>query len=153
MAGREKKEAKLDEIDRCIVECMRENSRVTMKEIGSRVFLSAQAVRNRVERLEDLGILQRYTVNVNCSVFGYRVHALVRGQFSQSDCAFFVGLCTQGKCRILHSYRLTGSRSTFFDIHFLNMEVMRNILGKMEERVPLQVDIVLEESSLPELNA
>ena len=153
MAARDRKETRLDEIDRLIVECMRENSRITMKEIGSRVFLSAQAVRNRVERLEDLGILQRYTVNVNCAVFGYGVHALVRGKFSKAEYALLASLCTRDKCRILHSYRLTGPQDSFFDIYFLNMDVMRDILGQMEERVPLQIDIVLEENSLPELNA
>lgn len=150
MSAKDRKDGvRLDEIDRRIVESLHENSRTSMKEIGSRVFLSAQAVRNRVERLEDLGILQRYTVNVNCAVFGYAVHALVRGDFSHAERAFFVGLCTRDKCRILHCYTLTGSQGTLFDLYFLNMDVMRDILGQIEGRVSLQVEIVLEEQLFP----
>ena len=71
---------KIDATDVRIVEELRKNARITMKELGARVFLTGQAVRNRVERLEDMGILQRYTINVNCPVFGYKVHAVIRVQ-------------------------------------------------------------------------
>ena len=69
---------RIDATDVRIVEELRKNARITMKELGARVFLTGQAVRNRVERLEDMGILQRYTINVNCPVFGYKVHAVIR---------------------------------------------------------------------------
>ena len=71
---------RIDATDVRIVEELRKNARITMKELGARVFLTGQAVRNRVERLEDMGILQRYTINVNCPVFGYKVHAVIRVQ-------------------------------------------------------------------------
>lgn len=71
---------KIDATDVRIVEELRKNARITMKELGARVFLTGQAVRNRVGRLEDMGILQRYTINVNCPVFGYKVHAVIRVQ-------------------------------------------------------------------------
>ena len=47
---------KIDATDVRIVEELRKNARITMKELGARVFLTGQAVRNRVERLEDMGI-------------------------------------------------------------------------------------------------
>lgn len=137
---------KLDETDRRIVECLHENARMSMKEIGSRVFLSGQAVRNRIERMEDLGVLQRYTVNVNCPVFGFSVHALLRGRFSRTDITWFLSLCALGKCRIMHCYTLTGEQSTLFDLYIRNVEVMREIMSSLEERhIQVQADMVLDE--------
>ncbi len=137
---------KINETDRQIVECLHGNARMSLKEIGSRVFLSGQAVRNRIERLEDLGVLQRYTVNVNCPVFGYSVHALIRGRFSPNDITFFLGLCPIQRCRILHCYTLTGEQSTLFDLYVLNQEVLRDMLERLRERhIQVQVDMVLDE--------
>ena len=39
---------KIDATDVRIVEELRKNARITMKELGARVFLTGQAVRNRV---------------------------------------------------------------------------------------------------------
>ena len=42
-----------------------------MTELGKEVFMTSQAVKNRIARLQDLGVVERYTVNVNCPLFGY----------------------------------------------------------------------------------
>lgn len=68
----------VDETDKKIIACLRNNARMTMKELGEQVFLTGQAVKNRVEQLEDMGILKRYTINIDCPVFGYKIHAVLR---------------------------------------------------------------------------
>ncbi len=43
--------ARIDETDRRILEYLHKNARATMKEIGEKVHLTGQAVKNRLERL------------------------------------------------------------------------------------------------------
>ena len=86
--------ARIDETDRRILEYLHKNSRATMKEIGEKVHLTGQAVKNRLERLEDLGILKSYTVNIDCPVFGYKTHALLRLQLKRGAPGLIAGFCT-----------------------------------------------------------
>ena len=66
----------LDETDMKIIHALRKNGRISMTELGKEVFMTSQAVKNRIARLQDLGVVERYTVNVNCPLFGYTIHCV-----------------------------------------------------------------------------
>ena len=55
----------LDSVDLQIIACLKDNARAQWKDIGSKVHLTGQAVADRVHRLEDLGIITRYTVELD----------------------------------------------------------------------------------------
>lgn len=74
------KEKKTDDIDDKIIKILRINGRISMRELGAQVHLTGQAAKNRVEHLEDLGIVQKYTIKVDCPVYGYKVHAIIKLQ-------------------------------------------------------------------------
>jgi DNA-binding Lrp family transcriptional regulator len=67
----------MDEIDQRIVALMREDARRSFKDIGRRVSLSAPAVKRRVDRLEEAGVIKGYTTTVDHSAFGWNAHAFV----------------------------------------------------------------------------
>lgn len=56
----------LDETDHLIVEALRSNACISMRELGRLVHLSGQAAKNCVGRLEEAGVLRRFIINVNC---------------------------------------------------------------------------------------
>lgn len=56
---------------------MRENSRRSFQDIGARVALSAPAVKRRVDRLEEAGVLKGYTAVVDPAAMGWATHAFV----------------------------------------------------------------------------
>jgi DNA-binding Lrp family transcriptional regulator len=67
----------MDAIDRQIVALLREDARRSYQSIGSRVSLSAPAVKRRVDRLEADGVVTGYTAQVDPSRFGWNTHAFV----------------------------------------------------------------------------
>ena len=67
----------LDPTDRLILEALQANSRITMKELGAHVHLTGQATATRVKKLEDLGIIEGYTIRVNEDKLGLPVHAMI----------------------------------------------------------------------------
>ena len=79
----------LDDTDRKIINELKKNSRISMTELGKKVFMTGQAAKNRLERLQDLGVVERYTVNVNCPVFGYTVHGLFTLRLEKDRAADF----------------------------------------------------------------
>ena len=67
----------MDAIDHRIVALMREDARRSFSNIGKVVSLSAPAVKRRVDRLEEEGVIKGYTTTVDHSAFGWNAHAFV----------------------------------------------------------------------------
>ena len=53
-----------DKTDSAIIESLKENSRVSYIEIGRKVGLSEAAVRRRIKKLVEDGIIQKFTIDV-----------------------------------------------------------------------------------------
>ena len=62
---------------RILLELQR-NPRLTMSELGRRVGLSSPAVTERVRRLEELGVIQGYRLDLNPTALGLPIAAYVR---------------------------------------------------------------------------
>jgi Lrp/AsnC family transcriptional regulator, leucine-responsive regulatory protein len=60
----------IDRIDMEIIRCLQNNSRIQWKQIGEIVHMSVVAVANRIQRLEEIGVIEGYTVRVNEKLLG-----------------------------------------------------------------------------------
>ncbi len=71
----------LDDGDRRLLDALRGNSRASLKEIASRTGLRPTTVFNRIRRLTDAGVIERFTIRVNPSAVGedFVVFVLVSG--------------------------------------------------------------------------
>lgn len=67
----------MDATDRQIVALLRENARRSFKDIGRNVGLSAPAVKRRVDRLEEDGVVRGYTAVIDPHAFGWHAEAFV----------------------------------------------------------------------------
>jgi DNA-binding Lrp family transcriptional regulator len=67
----------MDTTDRQIVALLRENARRSFKDIGRNVGLSAPAVKRRVDRLEEAGVVRGYTAVIDPHAFGWHAEAFV----------------------------------------------------------------------------
>jgi DNA-binding Lrp family transcriptional regulator len=68
---------KLDEVDRGIIEHLRENARATFVDIGKALGVCDATVYNRVNRLMEMGVIKRFTIEVDEAVMGKRVHGFI----------------------------------------------------------------------------
>src|SRR5881397_1063993 len=79
----------LDQIDQRIIALLREDARRSFQDIGSRVALSAPAVKRRVDRLRRDGVIRGFTTLVDPARFGWHAMAVVEltteGRFSGAD--------------------------------------------------------------------
>jgi DNA-binding Lrp family transcriptional regulator len=67
----------MDETDKTIVALLRQDARRSYQDIGRNVHLSAPAVKRRVDRLEQDGVILGYTATVSPPVFGWHAEAFV----------------------------------------------------------------------------
>jgi DNA-binding Lrp family transcriptional regulator len=67
----------MDEIDSQIVALLRENARRSFQDIGAHVSLSAPAVKRRVDRLQETGVIRGFAAVVDPSKLGWNTLAIV----------------------------------------------------------------------------
>lgn len=68
----------LDDVDRCILYALQENARnVSASTIAERLDVSARTVRNRIDRLEEAGVIRGYRLDVDYERAGYQLHTMV----------------------------------------------------------------------------
>lgn len=72
----------LDPTDRAILDLLRANARSTYGEIGGRVGLSAPAVKRRMDRMVENGVILGYTVAVDHVLLGRPLEAFTELRFS-----------------------------------------------------------------------
>jgi DNA-binding Lrp family transcriptional regulator len=69
---------RLDETDERILAELAEDARATYAEIGQRVNLSAPAVKRRVDRMLDNGVIRGFTTVIDRSALGWNTEAYVQ---------------------------------------------------------------------------
>lgn len=60
----------MDAIDRAILEILEENAKLGTKEIASQIGLSVTPTYERIKKMERVGIIQRYTIEVDKKSIG-----------------------------------------------------------------------------------
>jgi Lrp/AsnC family leucine-responsive transcriptional regulator len=68
----------LDSTDLAILECLIQDSSMQHKEIGEKVHLTGQAVGQRIRKLQDLGVIERFTVRIDPARLGLTLTALIK---------------------------------------------------------------------------
>ncbi len=68
---------RLDELDRRIVAALTADARTSYRAIGAEVGLSAPAVKRRVDRLVDAGVIERFTTVLDPRALGWTVEVFV----------------------------------------------------------------------------
>jgi Lrp/AsnC family transcriptional regulator, leucine-responsive regulatory protein len=75
-------EIELDGTDLEIIDLLVRDGRRTLADVGSRVSLSAPAVKRRVARLEELGVITGYTAQIDHAKLGRPIEAFTELRFS-----------------------------------------------------------------------
>lgn len=79
----------IDRTDIEIIKLLAANARIQWQDIGEQVHLTGQAVKNRIGRLEKLGVIEGYTVKLNESKLGKEITAYVTVYMKTTEHAAF----------------------------------------------------------------
>lgn len=81
----------IDATDLAIIDLLRQDARLQYKDIGEQVHLTGQAVAGRVRKLQDLGVLTGFTVQVDEGKLGRPLLAFVTVFMKTANHAAFLG--------------------------------------------------------------
>lgn len=68
----------LDDTDRAVLDARIRNPRMDVREIAAETGIVANRVEDRLDRLEDAGVIRGYTARVDYDAMGYDVTAVLR---------------------------------------------------------------------------
>lgn len=132
----------LDETDLKILSLLNENSRLQWREVGEFVHLTGQAVGNRIRKMEELGVIEGYTVKLNASKLGKNLIAFVTVFMKTTDHLAFQSFI-EGSKLVSEAHRVSGDgcyllKAEISDDKELN-ELLYNILKFGNYRVNLSI--------------
>jgi len=125
----------LDEVDKQILEILQENSRTPFTEIAKRIGLSEAAVRKRVRKLEEKGIIKGYLLDLDFNKAG-KAAAILGIDTSPED---FLNVLKELKKikserkEVVEIYSSTGDHMVMMKIIFDSKEEMNKFVEELSK--------------------
>ena len=114
----------MDEFDRTIANALQRDASLTNAQLAEIVNLSPSQCSRRKSALEDSGVIQGYTANLNPKAMGYNLRAIVRINLSShggtSDNRFsqFLSTCDE----ILEAHSVSGDADYVLNVHVHSLD-------------------------------
>lgn len=135
----------IDPTDMEIIKLLSENSRAQWKEIGDRVHLTGQAVRNRISRLEKLGIIEGYTLKLGREKLGITITAFVTLFMKTTEHAAFRKFIAENEL-VTDAHRISGEGCYMLKVQTADRQSLNNFLDEIlnfgNYRLNLSIDRV-----------
>ncbi|WP_425147137.1 Lrp/AsnC family transcriptional regulator [Deinococcus sp.] len=120
----------LDALDHQILRELQEDARLSMRELGRRVELSAPAVTERVRRLEETGVILGYGARVASRPLGRAITAFVGVQDSGQRDPELVRWA-QGHDGVLECHSVTGDNSCILKVAVPDVRALELLLADL----------------------
>ena len=122
----------LDQQDQRILAELQDDARLSMRELGRRVGLSAPAVTERVRRLEEAGVILGYGARIASKPLGRAITAFVGVQDSGKRDPELVRWA-QHNAGVLECHSVTGDNSCILKVALPDVAALEALLGELIE--------------------
>jgi Lrp/AsnC family transcriptional regulator for asnA, asnC and gidA len=123
---------RLDEVDRKIIEVLQKDARIPFTEIGKELEVSDATVHFRVKKMLKAGIIKKYTIVVNESVYESRVSCYMLIKVKQGKIEEISRQLT-GIERVNIVQEVHGSNDIFIKVGAMDLEGLRNAIIRIQE--------------------
>lgn len=103
--------------------------RMSTSELARRVGMSAPAVRERIQRLEESGIIKGYRLEIDSRALGYPLVAFVRARPMPGALPKIVALA-QRLPEVTECYRVTGEDCFILKVHLESLDRLDRVLDQ-----------------------
>ncbi|PLW98258.1 MAG: ArsR family transcriptional regulator [Marinilabiliales bacterium] len=105
----------VDKLDYKIIEVLSEDGRASYAEIGRKIGLSSSSVRERMQRLTDTGVIQKFSIELNHSLLGNHLKAFILIKLFPNNLRKFLSIVNQLE-GVQNSHRITGSHNILMKV-------------------------------------
>lgn len=120
----------VDNLDLKIIDLLKINSRSSYVDIGRQVGLTASSVRERIIRLEDTGVIKKYSIVVDQSKLGYNLEAFILMDLFSQKLKSFLAIVRDFE-EIHECYRITGVQNLQLKVILRDQAHLQELLDKL----------------------
>ncbi len=137
----------MDEIDKQIIELLQDNARISITDIGKAINLSRPSVSERITRLIEKGILEKFTVYVPAHKIGHEVSFYMEISNIKVPCDKIVQILRSNKY-VTEIHCVTGNTNYIARASMPSIEMMNEFLSELMQYSHVITSIILH-SPLP----
>lgn len=120
----------LDEVNRRLLAELHSDPRLSMAELARRVGMSAPSVTERVQRLERLGVITGFRMDVDPAALGMPIAALVRVRPGPGQLPKIVDEA-RNTPQVVECFRITGEDCFLMKVHSPSIAALEEILDRV----------------------
>ena len=132
----------LDDVGWKLLQALQENARLSFRELGQRIGLSAPAVIERVRRMENAGIIVGYRAEIDLTKVGLPITAFIR-MSTPRERSGHVGIQLQAIPEILECHRVAGEDSFLMKVGVASMNHLEKLIDHLAQHGQSTTSIVL----------
>jgi Lrp/AsnC family leucine-responsive transcriptional regulator len=140
----------IDDLNWSILEELQKNARLSTTEIGRRIGLSAPAVADRIEKMEELGIIKGYHTLLDYDKLDLTIRAFILFKNNNLKHAELIKL-VDSIPEVMEWHTITGSYAVLLKIATGTSERLAKIIEQLEENGETNTSLILSKSSTSSL--
>ena len=134
-------ESPLDATDAAILAALQADGRSSTKDVASAVAMSARAVKERVRRLEERGVIVGYSAQVEPAAVGHAILAFVRLRYPTTKYQPFYDLIDRTP-EILEVHHVTGEDCFIIKVAAPSMAALEDTTARIGQLGAITTNIV-----------
>ena len=119
----------VDPLNRRLLAELQVDGRLSLAELGRRVGLSAPAVAERLQRLEDSGVIRGYRVDLDPRALGFALTAVIRIRPAARQLQHVADLAKRTP-EVVECQRITGDDCFFMRVHLRDVEHLEEVIDR-----------------------
>ena len=120
----------VDALDLKIIESLKVNSRISFVDIGKNIGLSPSSVRERVQKLEDGGVIEGYKVQLNNKKLGFGLEVFIMFKLFSTKLSIFCEDLNQFP-EINEVHRITGTHNIFMKVVLIDQLHLQKFIDRL----------------------
>ncbi len=132
----------IDSLNWKILQCLQKNARQANTEIGRKVGISSPSVSERIRKMEDSGIIDRYITVVSPMEAGYQFKAIITLRAFMGKLKPFMEI-VKTYDEVLNCYRITGNENFVMEVVLKNQKHLEAFIDQLIVYGETKTQIVL----------
>ena len=120
----------IDNTDRKIIELLKANSKTSFAEISKKVALSPSSVRERINKLEDIGVIKGYSLEIDQALLGNSLEVFILLKVFTGKLQYVI-LELNKYPEILNAYRITGPHNFHLRVALRDQLHLQQFIDKL----------------------
>jgi len=120
----------IDHIDNAILKELQKDARLSFAEVGRKIKLSPSAVRERILKMEDKGVIKKYGIEVDYPQLGYDLEAFILVKVFHGKLKLFLNVIPSIP-EIEKAYRITGNQNIHLKVILKNQLHLQQLIDKL----------------------